>query len=240
LSKPEEHKKREPAAKEIKPETTSDSAETPAYDSATTEEVRPEDLKTRIAELQQSIASVKDQFLRKAAEFENYKKRLESEFATITRWANEQIIVELLPILDDFARSMKSAKDGPEFESFHRGIELIYNKFLRLLEKRGVKEIETHGKPFDVNYHEALMEMPKEGVAPHTIIEEVEKGYALHDKVIRHAKVIVAGEPHPLAAQPKDGMELLTQKHARPEKPPDEGTEDHGTRKPSDGAQANE
>lgn len=243
MSKQEENKKDEQAAKEIKPETTAGSAAMPEADLTTSEAVRPEDLKSRIAELEQSAASLKDQLLRKAAEFENYKKRIESEFATITRFANEQMIVELLPILDDFSRSMKSAKNRPEFESFYRGIELIYTKFLKLLEKRGVKEIDTRGQPFDVDYHEALMEMPKEGVAPHTIIEEVEKGYALHDKVIRHAKVIIAGDPHPLAAQPKDEVELLREKHDQPEKPADtadDRTKKHGTRKPADGEQADE
>ncbi len=101
----------------------------------------------------------------------------------------------MLPIVDDLARSLKSAKARTEFEPLLRGIELIYTKCLKLLEQHGVKEVESVGKPFDVNYHEALLQMPKEGIAPHTIIEEVEKGYMLNDRVIRHAKVIVAAEP---------------------------------------------
>ena len=242
MSNAEERPKKE-QAEELKEEKIAENTGTPPADPVSSGEVRLEDLKAKIIELEQSAASLKDKLLRKAAEFENYKKRIENDFATMARFANEQIIMELLPIIDDFTRSMKSAMNRPEFDSFHRGIELIHSKFLKLLEKQGVKEIETLGKTFDVYYHEALMEMPKEGVAPHTIIEEVEKGYILHDKVIRHAKVIVAGEPHHLAPQPKDDVEFLQKKQPRTEKTHNnakDSRKEPGSQQPTDGDKADE
>lgn len=153
---------------------------------------RQASLEAKIAELEQSVASYKDQLLRKVAEFENYKKRVDNDFASLAKFANEELIVQLLPILDDFHRSLKASKEQANAETFQRGIELIYNKFLKILELQGVKEIESIGKPFDVYYHDALMETPRDDVPHHTVIEEVEKGYTLHGKVIRHAKVILS------------------------------------------------
>ncbi len=159
-----------------------------------------ENLKAQIAELGKSLELSKDQVLRKAAEFENYKRRMENDLSTINRFATEGIILELLPIIDDFTRSLKSGKDRREFGSFYQGVELIYNKFLKILESQGVKPMDVVGKAFNVDFHDALMQMPKEGVAPHTILEEVEKGYMMNDKVLRHAKVIVSSEAQDVPA----------------------------------------
>lgn len=156
------------------------------------EENTIETLKATIAELEQSVASYKDQLLRKAAEFENFKKRIDNDFAVLAKFANEELIVRLLPILDDLGRSLKAGKEQRDGESLYKGVELIYNKFLKTLELQGVKEIESAGKPFDVYYHDALMEIPREDLPHHTVIDEVEKGYTLHGKVIRHAKVILS------------------------------------------------
>jgi molecular chaperone GrpE len=152
-------------------------------------------LRKRIAELEKSVEAAKDQMLRKAADFENYKRRIENDMATISRFATEGLILDLLPIIDDFTRSMKSGIDRREFGPFYQGIELIYNKFMKILEAQGITPMECVGKEFNVDYHDALMQMPKEGFPPHTVIEEVEKGYMLNDKVLRHAKVIVASDP---------------------------------------------
>ena len=152
-------------------------------------------LAQKLAEAEKQLEQYKDLLLRKAAEFENYKKRAESESAVIVRFANEEVISELLPILDDLERSLKLSKDQKDFESFFKGVELIYQKTLKVLAAQGIKTMETVGKEFSVEYHDALMQVPKEGVPPHTILEEVEKGYTLHDRVIRHAKVIVSSSP---------------------------------------------
>ncbi len=149
----------------------------------------------KLKEALKQADTYKDLLYRKAAEFENFKKRSENEAASIIKFANEGLIADLLPVLDDFERSLKAAKTTKEFDSLYKGIELIYQKLFKNLEKRGVKSFETVGKEFNVEYHDALLQMPREDVAPHTVLEEVEKGYKLHDRVIRHAKVIVSTLP---------------------------------------------
>jgi len=154
-------------------------------------------------ELNTQIALLKDQLLRKAAEFENYKRRTEQNTINFAKYASESIVLELLPIIDDLSRSLKSVKDLPagvqagklEDDPFYKGVELIYNKFNKILESQGVKAIESIGKEFNVEYHDVMMQIPRSDVAPHIIIEEIEKGYFLYDKVIRHAKVVVATSP---------------------------------------------
>ncbi|HEY6191159.1 MAG TPA: nucleotide exchange factor GrpE [Bacteroidota bacterium] len=163
-------------------------------------------LASRIAELEGSVSQYKDQLLRKAAEFDNYKKRVDNDYASIVRFSNEDLILKLLPVLDDFERSFKMAGRGGDQpgaatgggeDSFRRGMELIYNKFRKILEAQGIKPIEALGKPFDPHLHEALLQMPRNDVPPHTVIEEVDKGYMLNDKVLRHSKVVVAADSSP-------------------------------------------
>lgn len=153
------------------------------------------ELEAKLAEALKQADTFKDLMYRKAAEFENYKKRTENEVASIVKFANESLIGELLPVLDDFERSIKAARTSKDFESLYRGIELIYQKLVKSLEKRGVKSFETVGKEFNVEFHDALLQIPREDIAPHTVLEEIDKGYTLHDKVIRHAKVIVSTTP---------------------------------------------
>lgn len=169
------------------------------------------ELAAKVAENEKQLQQYKELLLRKAAEFENYKKRVESESTAIVKFANEELVMEVLPIVDDFERSLKLSKDQKEFESFYKGIELIYQKMLKMLATQGVKTMETIGKEFDVEFHEALMQVPKNDVPPHTVVEEVEKGYLLNNKVIRHAKVIVSHTPaspetvdRPTTVQPSD------------------------------------
>ena len=164
-------------------------------------------LEERIAELEKQTAQLKDQLLRKAAEFDNYKRRTENDFAALTRYAGENIITQLIPVLDDLHRSLKSLKDKGESESIYKGIELIYAKFLKALEAQGLKTMDVVGKEFDVNFHDALMQMPRGDVPPHMVLEEVEKGYLLFDKVIRHAKVVVSMAPTEEPLQPTKAAE---------------------------------
>lgn len=157
-------------------------------------------LSSKIVELESAVNQYKDQLLRKAAEFENYKRRTETDYASIIKFSNEDLIAKLLPVLDDFERSLK-AKKGTNSQSagvtenvFMQGLEMIYNKFKKILEAQGLKHFDVVGTPFDPQFHDALLQMPKDGVPPHTVIEEVEKGYMLHDKVVRHPRVIVSSE----------------------------------------------
>lgn len=150
---------------------------------------------SKLAEAEKQVEYYKDLLYRKAAEFENYKKRSENEAASIMKFASESLIADLLPVIDDFERSIKAARNSKDFESLYRGIELVQQKFLKVLEKRGVKVFETVGKEFSVEFHDALLQIPRDDVPSHTVLEEIEKGYMLNDKVIRHAKVIVSTEP---------------------------------------------
>lgn len=160
-------------------------------------------LSAKVAELESSVAQYKDQLLRKAAEFENYKRRTENDYASIIKFSNEELIVKLLPVLDDFERSLKAGRNqkfNGETEKFREGVELICSKFIKVLEKVGVKPLEVVGKPFDPQLHEALLQVPKKDVPPHTVVEEIDKGYTLNDKVVRHARVIVSTD-EPVAAE---------------------------------------
>jgi len=149
----------------------------------------------KISELENQVQFLKDQYLRKAADFENYKKRTETEISNVYRYANENLIFELLPVVDDFNRIMKTWDENHDLESFKKGIGIVYDKFKSILEKQGLKEIDAVGKPFDVNLHEALMQVQTDEFAPNTVTEVVENGYYLKDKVLRHAKVVVSNLP---------------------------------------------
>lgn len=146
----------------------------------------------RLKELEQQVAQYKDLFLRKAADFDNFKRRTENEMSVLVKFANEDLVLAFLPVVDDIERALRSAKEGEIESSLYRGIELILQKIMKVLESNGVKPMQTVGKTFDVNYHDVLLQIQKPDVPPHTVVEEVERGYLMHDKVIRHAKVIIA------------------------------------------------
>lgn len=144
---------------------------------------------------EQQLAQLKDLLLRRAAEFENYKRRVEQESSSIVRMANEGLVLAILPIVDDLERSLKAGKESQDLSSFYKGVEMIAQKMMKVLESQGVKTFETVGTPFDVLLHDALMQIPRTDVPPSTVLEEVQKGYAMHEKVIRHARVIVSAPP---------------------------------------------
>ncbi|MEO6693565.1 MAG: nucleotide exchange factor GrpE [Ignavibacteria bacterium] len=139
----------------------------------------------------------KDKLLRKAAEFENYKRRTDNEISNYIKYASENIIKELLPVYDDLGRSIDSINKGEtkDFETLKKGVTLIFDKFKNVLEKEGLTEINSHGKEFDVEVNSALMQIPREDLEPNTVLEVVERGYKLKDKVIKHEKVLVSSEP---------------------------------------------
>jgi len=152
-------------------------------------------LRLQVEEAQRLADTFKDQLLRKAAEFENYKRRVESDSASIMRSANEGLLLALLPVVEDFARSLKAGKEQKDYDAFYTGVEMIHTKLLKVLEKYGVVPFTSAGKPFDVGFHDALLQMPRADLDPHTVVEEVERGYMLFDRVLRHAKVIVSTAP---------------------------------------------
>jgi len=166
-----------------------------------------------VAELELALAQTRDQLLRKAAEFDNYKKRMEAETGAVIRFANEDLLLKLLPVLDDFERSFKALRAAPPAageqpatpaqgqtqkpDAFIAGVELISGKFRKILEQAGLKPFDSVGEPFDPELHDALLQVPREDVPHHTVVEEIEKGYRLNEKVLRHARVIVSSNPGP-------------------------------------------
>ena len=144
------------------------------------------------AELEAKVNELEDKLLRKAAEFENYKRRTENDQFNLLSFAAESFITKILPVIDDFERSLDHISDAESAEAIKDGIMLVYDKLLKILDEQGVKKIDSVGKPFNVDYHDALMQVKDDTVPAHTVVEEVEKGYMYKNKVIRHAKVIVS------------------------------------------------
>ncbi len=148
------------------------------------------------ADARKEAEDYKEQLLRTLAEFENYKKRTQREIHQILNNANEKLIIELLPVIDDLERSLKAAAavntDEGAVRQVVQGFEMIYTKFLQILQRRGLRAMESVGQELNVDYHDALMQAEKADTPPNIILEEFEKGYFLNDKVIRHAKVIVS------------------------------------------------
>ena len=157
-------------------------------------------------ESRRAIEQLKDQLLRKAAEFENYKRRSEADTASIVRFANERLLKALLPVLDDFDRSLKAGREKGADDPFFRGVELVASKLTKVMMQEGLEPFTSVGEPFDVGLHDALLQLPRSDVPPHTVVEEVERGYRLYEKVLRHAKVVVS-------ASPEDGLEQAKEKH---------------------------
>jgi len=135
-----------------------------------------------------------DRYLRLAAEFDNYKKRTARQFAELVKNANEELIGDLLVVIDDFKRAIETAS-SPDSEgqnqSFLGGMKMIYDKLLSALQARGVTQFEPTGQAFDPQFHDAVMQMPSDQEEG-TVIGVIAPGYTLNNKVIRHAKVIVA------------------------------------------------
>ncbi len=151
------------------------------------------ELKEKVDNLENEVADYKDRLVRKMAEFENYKRRTENDQINLLTYAAESFIVKILPVYDDLERSLQHI-DNDKIEAVKEGLKMIFNKFGKVLDEQGIKKIEAKGKPFDHNFHEALMQQKVEGVEPHTVLEEVEPGYMYKDKVIRHTKVIVSDD----------------------------------------------
>ena len=149
--------------------------------------------KDPLAEKDAIIEDLKDKHLRLSAEFDNYRKRTFKEKADIIRNGGEKVITSLLPVLDDMERALENMEKTKDVDSLLEGIQLIYQKYMKALNENGVKQVETKNNKFDTDYHEAIAMVPApEGVEKGVIIDCVQNGYTLNEKVIRHAKVVVA------------------------------------------------
>jgi molecular chaperone GrpE len=132
-----------------------------------------------------------DRLLRLGAEFENYKKRVQKEFDSFRKYAAEDVVLELLPVLDSFERALGNVPEGVN-DGFREGVEIIYRQLAEALDKIGLVPMDVVGKKFDPNIHDALTGVQSEEHDEGTVVEEFLKGYTLFDKVVRHAKVSVS------------------------------------------------
>ena len=151
-----------------------------------------EKLAQELEKANEQIEEQKDKYLRLSAEFDNYRKRTMKEKAELILNGGEKSISSILPIVDDFERALKNMETATDVAAVKEGVELIYNKFMSVLGQNGVKVIETKEQPLDTDYHEAIAVSPAPNEAlKGKILDCVQTGYILNDKVIRHAKVVV-------------------------------------------------
>lgn len=146
----------------------------------------------KISALEQKVAEANDKYLRLYSEFDNFRKRTQKERIELLKTAGEETIKSLLPVIDDFERAIRNSEKATDIAAIHEGVKLIHHKFQHILSQKGLEAIESTGKAFDTDLHEAITNIP----APSEdlkgkVVEEVEKGYLLNGKVIRFAKVVV-------------------------------------------------
>lgn len=152
-------------------------------------------LKERLEAAEKRADEEHDKFLRILAEFDNFRKRSREEFQQVCTFAIEDLVIRLLPVLDNFERAIKTAEEIKDYDALHGGVILILRQLRDILTKEGVTPIEAQGKLFDPNFHEAVMRVDTDECADGMIIEEFQAGYTLGDKVIRPSMVKVARHP---------------------------------------------
>ena len=152
-----------------------------------------EELVLRINELEEENSSLKDQYLRKQADFENFRKRMLRDKEDAIKYANTSLLSDIITIIDDFERAIKAGADAQDVESFRTGIELIEKQFVGMLERKyGLTRFDSEGEEFDPEKHEAITTEPSSEYEDQVVLEDYQKGYMLHDRVLRHAKVKVS------------------------------------------------
>ena len=149
-------------------------------------------LRLEVESLKEQLARQQDQYLRALADFDNYKRRHKAAYDRHTQVANQELILKLLPVLDNFERALTAARETESFEALAGGVDLTLRQLRDLLAAEGIEAIPTVGEHFDPNVHEAVMSVTTDEAPDHTVVEELEKGYTHKDKVIRPAKVKVA------------------------------------------------
>ena len=169
------------------------STETPAEENTQETEFTAEELlQKQLDEANGKVAALEDKYLRQVAEFDNYRKRTIKEKAELIKNGGERAIESILPVLDDFERALSNMAKDENATEIMTGVELIYNKFVGILKQNGLQKIETEGADFNTDFHEAIAIIPAPNEAlKGKVLDCVQAGYTLNDKVIRHAKVAV-------------------------------------------------
>lgn len=191
------HKKEDIEQKQVDQQTTStESNETDSNTQIPQGDAQPADAgqagDNKLAELSTQLEEMKDKYLRLTAEFDNYRKRTLKEKADLIKFASEEVLKDLLPVIDDLDRALKVIETANDINAVKEGILLIVNKFNDFLKAKGVKEIDAIGNELDTDLHEAITKIPVQDEAQKgKIVDVIQKGYMLHDKVMRFSKVVV-------------------------------------------------
>ncbi|ASS98803.1 nucleotide exchange factor GrpE [Geobacillus thermocatenulatus] len=171
-------------------EAGGEEAAEPAEKAPTAEELAA--AKAQINELEAKLSEMEHRYLRLYADFENFRRRTRQEMEAAEKYRAQSLASDLLPVLDNFERALKIEADNEQAKSILQGMEMVYRSLLDALKKEGVEAIEAVGKPFDPYLHQAVMQAEAEGYEPNTVVEELQKGYKLKDRVLRPAMVKVS------------------------------------------------
>ncbi len=169
----------------------------------TAETAAPED---ELELLQNEVEELREKNLRLLADSRNFQQRSQRDKAEALKYAEADFARELLVVIDDLERTLDSAKTAEDVEAVADGVRIIYEHFLKVLRSRGIEAIEAEGRPFDPSFHEALMQRPSDEYPAGTVMQELARGYKMHDRVIRASRVVVSGGPAQ-AAQPAEETE---------------------------------
>ena len=163
-----------------------------ATDEMTDEQEEPVEEKTKEEELEEKLAELQDKYLRLSAEYDNYRKRTLKEKMELHDGAKEDVFINILPVVDDLGRALEVMQSAKDLEAVKEGMTLIYSKFTNYLSTQGLKEIDALGKALDTDQHEAITKIPVDNKKKKgKVVDVIEKGYKLRDKVIRFAKVVI-------------------------------------------------
>ncbi len=154
-----------------------------------------QDLRPIVEKLASELAQKQEELLRTMADFQNFRKRTQTEAAQLRKFAAQSLVESLLPILDNFERTLRAAESGATMESLVGGVGAVERQLKSILEAQGLERIVSVGQPFDAEIHEALAVVATEDHEPDTVMDEIEAGYRMGDRIIRPAKVRVAGQP---------------------------------------------
>ncbi|WP_028561681.1 nucleotide exchange factor GrpE [Paenibacillus pinihumi] len=147
----------------------------------------------RIAELQKQADDNQQRLLRVQADYDNFRRRTQKEKEELAQYASMKLVTELLPVIDNFERAISAAKDSEDKDSFIKGVDMIFRQFDQVLQQEGLKPMDTVGQPFNPDFHQAIMQVESEEYEEGIVVEEVQRGYILKEKVLRPAMVKVSG-----------------------------------------------
>lgn len=176
-------------------DTAQEQQEPPTLDAALQENAR---LREQVANLEQAVGEqkeIEDRLRRTAAHYENIRRRAERDLEDTKKFAVERLAKKMLPVWDNLERALEAVKTNPDSETLRQGVEMVRNQLADALASEGVKPLESVGKPFDPNLHEAIAQHPTNDVAENTVVSEMQRGYLLNDRLLRAASVLVATKP---------------------------------------------